>query len=115
MPGSGFGMAAWHTATAIALLGLGVLTVGRIQPPGAGGPVAVIVPPWQSGGLGFAAATGLPIIDIRWQGRLVLLDLAPGGAGRAGLGPFVLALDGPFGCAAAGAPPPGDRIEERNG
>ncbi len=69
-----------RTAVIILALGFGLLAAER----GTGavpGPVAAIVPPWQAGGMARAAALGLPIIDIRWNGRLLVLD-ASAGLGR---------------------------------
>lgn len=39
--------------------------------------VAAFVPPWQHGGMARAAALGLPVLDIRWGGHLLLLDPSP--------------------------------------
>lgn len=59
---------AWHSALAISVLGLSVLGFGKLAPSAAGGPVAVLVAPWETGGMAFAATVDLPIIDIAWGG-----------------------------------------------
>jgi hypothetical protein len=41
--------------------------------PGAGRVVA-LVPPWQAGGLGRAAATGLAVVDLGLWGHALILD-----------------------------------------
>lgn len=38
--------------------------------------VAVIVPPWDTGGMRLAASLNAPIIDMRWQGHVIFLDLS---------------------------------------
>lgn len=64
----------WHTAALISIGGLSWLAVERLAPPAAGGPVAVLVPPWQAGGMTLAGQVGLPVIDIAWGGRLVVFE-----------------------------------------
>jgi hypothetical protein len=77
----------------ILALGLGLLLSGRLGVAGAG-PVAAIVPPWQTGGMARAAALGLPIIDIRWNGRLLVLDASAGQERLAGQGLWVMDATG---------------------
>ncbi len=38
--------------------------------------VALIVPPWAVGGMAYAAGLNTPIIDMRWQGHVIILDVS---------------------------------------
>jgi hypothetical protein len=38
--------------------------------------VAVIVPPWSMGGMQVAAGLNAPVVDIRWQGHVIILDVS---------------------------------------
>ena len=67
-------MPAWASAAVIATVGVSVLTGMTFAPSGRSGLLAAVVPPWQEGGLVRAAATGLPYIDLRWRGHLLILD-----------------------------------------
>lgn len=78
-----------------------MLVAQKLALPVKEGPIAVIVPPWRAGGLGFADEVGLSIIDIRLGGRLLIFAAPDGPLPRSRLGPFVLPASGPFGCAAA--------------
>lgn len=91
---------AWHSALAITALGLSVLGYDKLAPPASGGPVAVLVAPWQTGGMAFAAAANLPIIDIAWGGRLVIFDSTGNPSAIDGLGLIAVSAAGPFGCLA---------------
>ena len=78
------------SAVAVAGLGLLLLAAERLA-PGGPGPVAALVPPWQAGGMARAATLGLPVLDIRWGGHLIVVDPGPEGAARlwrAGLVPL---------------------------
>jgi hypothetical protein len=78
------------SAVAVAGLGLVLLAAERLA-PGGPGPMAALVPPWQTGGMARAAALGLPVLDIRWAGHLIVVDPGPEGAERlwrAGLVPL---------------------------
>jgi hypothetical protein len=66
----------------VAVTGLCALALARLADPGSG-PVAALVPPWQEGGLARAAALDMAVIDIRWDGHLLVVD--PGQTGRARL------------------------------
>jgi len=67
-------MPAWASAAVISTVGVSVLTGMTFAPSGVSGLVAAVVPPWQAGGLARAAATGLPVLDLRWHGHLLILD-----------------------------------------
>lgn len=67
-------MPPWASAAVISTLGVSVLTGMTYAPSGRSGLVAAVVPPWQEGGLARAAATGLPFLDLRWRGHLLILD-----------------------------------------
>ncbi len=82
-----------RTTGLILALGLGLLLAGRFGAAGAG-PVAAVVPPWQTGGMARAAALGLPIIDIRWNGRLLVLDASAGLEQLAGQGLWLMDATG---------------------
>ena len=38
--------------------------------------VAVIVPPWELGGMHLAAQLNAPIIDMLWRGHVIILDVS---------------------------------------
>ena len=38
--------------------------------------VAVIVPPWELGGMHLAAQFNAPIIDMLWRGHVIILDVS---------------------------------------
>lgn len=89
---------AWHSALAISVLGLSVLGFGKLAPSAAGGPVAVLVAPWETGGMAFAATVDLPIIDIAWGGHLVTFDTSANPQALEGLGLLAIAASGMAGC-----------------
>ena len=91
-------MAAWQTAMVITLFGFGTLGAGHFGPPPQGQPMAVIVPPWRPGGFAFAAAVGLPPLDIRWGGRLVVFAASDDPVPLSRMGFFVMRADGGLGC-----------------
>ena len=78
------------TTVAIVVLGFGTLAVQRLGDARPGGPVAALVPPWQAGGMARAARLGLPVIDLRWNGRLLVLDARDGLAPLRGPGLWVM-------------------------
>lgn len=88
----------WVTLTAVFVLGFGALLAGHFSMPVAGGPAAVIVPPWRPAGLAFADEVGLPPLDIRWGGRLVVFAPTDDPGALARMGPFVMPADGAIGC-----------------
>lgn len=88
----------WLTVLGVFLLGSGALLAGHFTPPQAGGPAAVIVPPWRPTGMAFANEVGLPPLDIRWGGRLVVFAATDDGSALARMGPFVMPADGLAGC-----------------
>ncbi|MCA2013006.1 hypothetical protein [Pararhodobacter sp. CCB-MM2] len=69
------------SAMGVAVLGLGLLAGKQLLPVG-DGPVAAVLPPWRDDGAARIAALNLPILDIRWGGRLVVVDAGPGGASQ---------------------------------
>ena len=92
-------MAVWHTALTIVVLGFGTLVAERVGTARPGGPVAALVPPWQAGGMARAASLGLPVIDIRWGGRLLILDATTGLSTLQGQGLWLMDATGAGGCA----------------
>jgi hypothetical protein len=93
-------------AAVIALLGSGVLTAAAFAPRGQVGLVAAIVPPWQAAGMAAAATTGLPVVDLRWGGHVMILDTGGDAAVLAHLraqGFWLLDAGGQRGCGAKGA------------
>jgi hypothetical protein len=92
-----------RTTITILMLGLGLALAGRFDPAGAG-PVAALVPPWQQGGMARAAALGLPVIDIRWNGRLLVLDASAAPGRLAGQGLWLMDAAGAGVCATDPAP-----------
>ena len=91
-------MAAWQTVLVISTLGFGSLGAKHFCLPLQGRAVAVIVPPWQPGGMAFADAVGLPPLDIRWAGRLVVFPPSHDPIPLTRMGFFVLPADGTAGC-----------------
>lgn len=91
-------MPAWQTALAISVIGFGSLGAEHFRLPLQGRAVAVIVPPWQPGGLAFADAVGLPPLDIRWGGRLVVFAPSDDPLLLTRMGFFVMPADGMEGC-----------------
>lgn len=89
---------AWHSAAAITVLGITALGLGKLEPPVSGGPVAVVVAPWEAGGMAFAASVDLPIIDIAWGGHLVTFDTSSNPQALNDHGLFVIAASGLTGC-----------------
>lgn len=63
-------------ALVMAVLGLIFLVQMSMAVPGASQQVAVIVPPWAMGGMGLAARLNMPIVDLRWQGHVIILDVS---------------------------------------
>lgn len=94
------GLSTWGTAVAIAVLGFGLLASQHFTPPPPGVPAAVLVPPWRSSSFAFAAEVGLPVIDIRLGGRLLVFHASESPLPLSRIGPFVLPATGPLGCAA---------------
>lgn len=95
------GLSSWGTTAGIVMLGFGMLMAQHFTPPPAGAPAAVLVPPWRTGGMAFAAEVGLPVIDIRLGGRLVIFATTESPLPLSRMGPFVMPATGPLGCAAA--------------
>lgn len=60
----------------MAVFGLIFLVQMLMAVPGASQQVAVIVPPWAMGGMGLAARLNMPIVDLRWQGHVIILDVS---------------------------------------
>jgi hypothetical protein len=62
-------------AGALSVAGLALLAGLMLAPQPDAPLVGVVFPPWIDGGtaLAHAAALALPIVDIRWHGRLVVL------------------------------------------
>ncbi len=87
-------------AAAVSLGGLGLIAGLMLTPQPEAAVLGLVFPPWIDGGtaLGHAAALSLPITDIRWHGRLVLIappatPEPPGGADwRDRLPPGVLVI-----------------------
>lgn len=71
-------MPAWTGAAAIAIIGLTALTRLITAPQDGTRLVAVVVPPWVEGGT--ALSSGVALVDLRWGGRVMILDT--GGDGR---------------------------------
>ena len=89
------------SALAVAVAGLGLLAGQQLWPAGPG-PLAAVIPPWHGDAGARIAALDMPILDIRWGGRLVVVDPGPATASgaariwRAGLVP--IAADTPATC-----------------
>jgi hypothetical protein len=60
----------------MAVFGLIFLVQMLMAVPGASQQVAVIVPPWSMGGMQVAAGLNAPVVDIRWQGHVIILDVS---------------------------------------
>lgn len=75
-------MSAPVSTIAITLLGSVGLIGLELGPEPDAGRVAAVLPPWHADALTRAAATGLPIVDLHWNGRVIVLDVAgtPAGA-----------------------------------
>lgn len=87
--------------TVFGILALGWMMLTADAGKGLRAQVGVIVPPWQQGGLGAAASMGLPIVDLRWAGHLVILSTDRQPDARARLqdaGYFVINTDLPPMC-----------------
>ncbi|WP_040671354.1 hypothetical protein [Rhodobacter ferrooxidans] len=67
-------MSVYASTMLISVLGVSVLTGLTFGPTDQSRQIAVLFPPWQNDGFGRAAATGLAIIDLHWQGHVVILD-----------------------------------------
>ena len=71
--------------------------------------VAVLAPPWQPGGLIWAAGFDLPIVDLLWDGQVAVLDLSADAAAAARLRDgqvFLLDATSVVGCLGADDPLP---------
>ena len=90
----------WRTTIIITILGFGMSIAQHLSSPLIDGPIAVIVPPWRAGGLTFAAEVGLPVIDIRFGGHVLIFAEPDGQFPLSRLGPFVMPATVPFGCVA---------------
>lgn len=88
----------WLTVAAVLSLGIGGAAAGQFGLATGDRAVAVIVPPWRPSGMAFAAEVGLPALDIRWGGRVVVFPATDDPLAMARMGPFTLPADGPFGC-----------------
>lgn len=60
----------------MAILGLIVLAQLSVSAPVKSRQVAVIVPPWETGGMTVAARLNAPIIEMRWRGHVIILDVS---------------------------------------
>lgn len=60
----------------VALLGLFFLAQLALAAAPNSTQFGVIVPPWQQGGIQLAAAFNAPIVDLRWDGHLIILDIS---------------------------------------
>ncbi|MFN4099737.1 MAG: hypothetical protein ACK4GT_08165 [Pararhodobacter sp.] len=65
------------SAVAVGIAGLGLIAVQQLWPAGPG-LLAAVIPPWQRDGAARIAALDMPLLDIRWGGRLVIVDPGPG-------------------------------------
>lgn len=95
-------MTAHISTLAIAFLGTGSLIGLQVSPGNGSRLLAAVLPPWHSGALARAAATGLPIVDAHWDGRVIVLAASghPGGADvLRGQGFWVLDASGTILCA----------------
>ncbi len=83
--------------TPAAQAGMGQVGAGRVG----AGQVGVIIAPWSQGGMAAAAGFDLPIIDLRWAGHLVVVDVSGAPHARRALqsaGYLVINTDVPSGC-----------------
>ena len=97
------------TVLLIAGIGLGALGGLRFGAGPSSHMVAVVAPPWQPGGLIWAAGFGLPIVDLLWNGHVAVLDLSADPAAAARLRDRQLILldaTSVVGCLGADGPPP---------
>lgn len=93
-------MPAWTSACLIVFASLWVLAPSAAR-PGAGVVVA-LVPPWQAGGIGRAAATGLAVVDLGLWGHALILDSGGDATALArlrGQGLWLIDAPGAAGCA----------------
>lgn len=93
------------TAFLIATIGLGALAGMRLSPEPGAERVAVLALPRQPGGLIWAAQFDLPVVDLLWNGRLVVLDLSGEAGAMArlqGTGLVVLDASSVTGCLGLG-------------
>lgn len=65
------------SAVAVAVAGLGLMATQQLWPAGPG-LLAAVIPPWQVDGGARIASLDMPILDIRWGGRLVIVDPGSG-------------------------------------
>jgi hypothetical protein len=104
-----------HLSTfAIAIVGSGSLIGLQVSPAAESRQLAAILPPWHGGALARAAATGLPIIDMHWNGRVIVLDTSATPAGAAllrGQGFWVLDATGTALCGTLGEGAVDDRVD----
>lgn len=59
----------------IAVVGLSALTGVTFRATQQSSRVAAVLPPWQSDGPARAAATGLAIVDLHWNNRMIVFDI----------------------------------------
>lgn len=107
-------MTAYLNTVAIAILGTGSLIGLQFGPGRDSRQVAVILPPWHEGALARAAATGLPIVDAHWGGRVIVVETSahPDGAQRLrGQGFWVLDATGTALCEIPGEGVTDDRVD----
>lgn len=69
----------------LAALGWLMLTTPAAPAPFANTQVGIVIAPWSQTGLTTAAQFDLPIIDLRWGGHLVILDVSRSAGARARL------------------------------
>lgn len=69
-------MAAYIGPFMIALLGTVCLTWMSFGPDEQSRQIALLFPPWQTDGFSRALGTGLAIVDIHWQGHVVVVETA---------------------------------------
>jgi hypothetical protein len=77
----GIVMPAWASATVIAIVGVSTLTGLTLTPGPSARRVAVLVPPWAE----VALPEGARVLDLRWQGHLMILDTGAAPSVLAGL------------------------------
>lgn len=94
-------MPAWTGAAAIAIIGLTALTRLITAPQDGTRLVAVVVPPWDEGGITAVVDSGLAVVDLRWGGHVMILDTSGDGKVLARLrawGYWVMDATGLRGC-----------------
>jgi hypothetical protein len=69
-------MSAQISIIAITLLGSFGLIGLQLGPKPDSRRVAAVLPPWHADALARAAATGLPIVDLHWNGRMIVLEIS---------------------------------------